>query len=244
MAKSRLIPAFITMASAMTCLAGSLALPAAQAQQQSQSGGCNLAGVPAIGLRTPLVNGASMGLPFISAPHGAPPPIGDGAVPAPVTPGMQGPPTLLPENAKAPANIGGSTYYLPYNAATQSMPGQLGPSLLGVPAPPSTPGCDPGEFSGPRDFYRPPVTVTTVNPGGGISACAPTQRWGGQTSRDFGFYKHRGTRSYDWGQQAVWGQSSQDGPFEQLPGAMATQDLYGRRGYTNNGMTTQTYAPY
>jgi hypothetical protein len=241
MAKSRLIHAVITMA----CLASSLSMPAAQAQQQSQSGGCNLAGVPALGLRTPLVNGASMGLPFVSAPHGAPPAIGDGMCPAPVNPGMQGPPTLLPENARGGTNhIGGSTYYLPYNAATQSMPGQLGPSLLGVPAPPSTPGCDPGQFGGPRDFYRPPVSETYVNPGGGISACAPTQRWGGQTSRDFGKYKHRGTRSYDWGQQAVWGQNSMDGPFQQLPGAMATQDLYGRRGYTDNGCTTQTYAPY
>lgn len=239
MARTRLNSAFITMA----CLASSIALPAAQAQQQGQNA-CSLAGVPAIGLRTPLVNGASMGLPFVSAPHGAPPAIGDGMCPAPVNPGMQGAPTLLPENAKAPANIGGSTYYMPFNSATESMPGQLGPSLLGVPAPPSTPGCDPGQFGGPRDFYRPPITETTINPGGGISACAPTQRWGGQTSRDFGRYKYRGTRSYDFGQQATWGQASQDGPYQQLPGAMPTRDLYGMRGYTGNGMTTQTYAPY
>lgn len=213
-------------------------LAAAEAQE------CNLAGAPAFGLRTPLVNGASAGLPFVPAPTGAPPAFGDGAVPAPVTPGMGGPPTLIPSNLDTGVNhLGTPTYVLPYSRATTSRPGQLGPSLS-VPGPQSTPGCDPGLVHGPMDFYAPPVSVTNINPGGGISGCAPTERWGGQTSTDYGRYKWRGTRKYDFGQQATYGQSSMDGPYQQLPGSMPTTDLYGMRGYTQSGGTTMTFAPY
>ncbi len=205
---------------------------------------CNLAGAPAFGLRTPLVNGAQMGLPFVPARQGAAPAMGDGFCPAPVHPGHQGAPTLIPSNPQGPTDhLGSTTYTLPYNPATESMPGTLGPSLS-VPPPPSTPGYDPGMVSAKRDFCRPPVTVTHINPGGGIYASAPTQRWGGQTTRDYGRYKYRGTRSYDWGQQATWGQLSTDGPYQGLPGAMPTWDLYGQRGVTRSGCTTMTIAPY
>jgi hypothetical protein len=94
------------------------------------------------------------------------------------------------------------------------------------------------------DWSRPPVTVTNINPGGGIYAMAPTQKWGGQTSTDYGRYKYRGTQKFDFGQGMWYGQNSQDGPYQQLPGAMPTQDLYGMRGYARGGSTTQTYAPY
>ena len=95
-----------------------------------------------------------------------------------------------------------------------------------------------------RDFYRPPVLETNVQPGGGLAGYAPTQRWGGQTTADFGRYKYRGTRSYDWGQQATYGQQSQDGPYQSLPNSQAKQDLYGMRGYGRNGSTVMTIAPY
>jgi hypothetical protein len=153
-------------------------------------------------------------------------------------------PTLLPSNLTAPGNnIGGSSYYLPFNPATTSMPGQLGPSMY-VPPPTSTPGTDPGMVHAPLDFYPPPVLVTNINPGGGISGGAPITRWGGQTTRDFGFYRYRGTQTDDFGQGMVYGQASQDGPYQQLPGAVPTQDLYGARGYARGGSTVQTIAPY
>ncbi len=237
MTSSRLIPAITLAILALLCF-----LPMASAQQGQNP--CSLAGAPAFGLRTPLVNGAQMGIPFIPATHGAPPAIGDGSCPAPVNPGMGGPPTLIPSNPYQPPAIGGSTYVLPYNTATTSMPGQLGPSLQ-VPPPPSTPGCDPGlVHSNGNNGYYPPVTSTYINPGGGITAYAPTQKWGGQTSRDFGRFKDRGTRSYDFGQPACYGQSSYDGPYQQLPYATSTQDLYGMRGYARGGSTTMTIAPY
>ncbi len=236
--------------SSILLLALALALPA-NAQQASSGGGCNLAGAPAFGLRTPLVNGASYGAPFVQAPAGRPPAIGDGACPAPVVAGHTGAPTLLPQNPDYPTDhLGTPTFTLNHDPANQSMPGQLGPSYS-VPPPPSTPGCDPGMISGPMGggcyntrTYTPPVTLTNINPGGGISASAPTQKWGGQTTTDWGRYKYRGTRSYDWGQQASYGQLSTDGPYQSLPGAMATQDLYGQRGYTRSGCTTMTIAPY
>jgi hypothetical protein len=79
-----------------------------------------------------------------------------------------------------------------------------------------------------------------------MSGVAPTQRWGGQTTRDFGFYRYRGVQTYDPGANLLpgGGQTSQDGPYQQLPGAVPTQDLYGERAYTNNGATVQTIAPY
>jgi hypothetical protein len=231
MTKSSLFPAISAAFLASLCF-----LPLARAQ-------CDLSGAPITGLRAPLVNNQPVSLPYIPATGNPILTPGDGAVAAPVTPGMGGGPTLYPSQLMAPANIGQSTFRLPYNPATLSRPGQLGPSLS-VPPPPSTPGADPGYMPGPQDYYAPPVTVTNINPGGGIYASAPTQRWGGQTTADFGRYKYRGTQTGDFGQGMYWGQTSQDGPYQQLPGAMPTRDLYGMRGYTQNGSTTQTYAPY
>ncbi|MBX9690328.1 MAG: hypothetical protein K2X27_26680 [Candidatus Obscuribacterales bacterium] len=231
MSKLRLIPL------TLTALLASFGLGQAALAQE-----CNLAGAPAFGLRTPYISGSSHGLPFMQAPTDRPPATGDGSCPAPVNPGMGGPPTQIPSVLYTPTNhLGTSNYYLPYNPGTESMPGTLGPSLS-VPPPTSTPGCDPGMVQ-VKNGYMPPVSQTNVNPGGGISGYAPTQKWGGQTTTDYGFYRFRGSRSYDWGQGMI-GQTSQDGPYQQLPGAMPTQDLYGRRGYSHAGSTVMTIAPH
>lgn len=229
--------------SASSALALLLSLDAQCQQQQNQ--GCSLVGAPAFGLRTPLVSGGSMGMPFLSAPSGAPPAVGHGPISAPVTPGMGGPPTLYPTNPDTPTDhLGTPTYTVPVPQTTLSRPGELGPSLTGaVPPSPSTPGCDPGMVDGPNGYY-PPVAVKNIYAGGGIPYGAPTQKWGGQTTTDWGRYKYRGSRSYDWGQGMRWGQNSQDGPYQSLPGSMSTRDLYGTRGYTQAGCTTFTIAPY
>ena len=204
--------------------------------------GCDLSGAPVGTLRSPLVQGASYTPPNVQAPTGRPPAIGDGSTPAPVTPGHLGPSTLLPSQNYMPGGIGSQNYYLPFNPATVSAPGCFGPTHW-VPPPASSPGGDYGNFAGPRDFCPPPVGIGTVAPGGGIVGGAPTQRWGGQTSRDFGRYKHQGTRRCDFG-QGMWGQTSQDGPWQSRPGAIPTQDLYGRRMSPQNGIGIMTLAPY
>ncbi len=206
--------------------------------------GCDLSGSPRTTLRTPLIYGAPNSEPFQSAPIGQPPAVGDGNSPAPVHPGMGGPSTLVPSIPLTPANsICYPSYQVPFDPSTQAPAGTLGPSLW-APPPSSTPGSDPGIIHSPLNFYAPPVAVVNVNPGGGISGSAPTQRWGGQTSQDFGRYKHHGTRTSDFG-QFVGGQTSQDGPWQTRAGAQATQDLYGRRQPGSNGYpSTQTIAPY
>lgn len=209
--------------------------PAAFAQ------GCDLSGSPQSSLRAPLVLGAPSAPPYVQAPEGQPPAIGDGSTPAPVVPGHTGAPTLIPSQTYMPGGIGQQSYMLPFNPASAYAPGEFGPSQW-VPPPASTPGADPGPIPGPRDFYPPPVGIGSVAPGGGIVGGAPTQRWGGQTSRDFGRYKHEGTRKFDFG-QGMPGQTSQDGPWQTRPGAVPTQDLYGRR-TPDRGSGIMTLAPY
>lgn len=229
---------FSSMTAAVAFLAAS-SFSSALAQSQS----CNLAGAPTQGLRSPLINGARQSLPFMSPREGAPPAIGDGACPAPVHPGMGGPPTLIPTNPDIPGGLGRCSETIQHDPSWTHAPGQFGPNTY-VPAPPSTLGCDPGMIASPQGYYYPPVLETNVLPGGGLAGYAPTQKWGGQTTRDWGRYKYRGTRSYDWGQQAYYGQRSTDGPYQSLPGAQATQDLYGMRGCARTGQTVMTVAPY
>ncbi len=202
------------------------------------------AGSPTNTLRNPLIPGASSAPPLVSAPVGQPPACGDGAIPAPVTIGMPGPPTLLPYVPTTPSNdIQNPSYVVPFSPATVSLPGQLGPSIY-APPPPSTPGFDPGIITHPRDFYPPPASIGTVMPGGGIAGFAPTTRWGGQTSRDFGRYKYHGTRSFDFGQKA-FGSTSQDGPWQNRYQGTPTYDLYGsRQNHENNSSSIMTIAPY
>lgn len=205
---------------------------------------CDLSGSPNTTLRTPLIYGAPSTPPLEQAPQGQAPPIGDGSTPAPVVPGHTGAPTLLPANPVYPANhINFPSYQVPFNPAGEHAPGQYGPTTW-VPAPPSTPGSDPGMICGPTDFYPPPVNVVNINPGGGISGWAPTQRWGGQTTQDFGRYKHQGKRKYDWGRQLYEGSTSYDGPYPAFQGQV-DQDLHGRRQPCTNGFRSrQTIAPH
>lgn len=205
---------------------------------------CDLSGSPNTTLRTPLIQGAPATPPMQEAPEGQPPPIGDGSTPAPVVAGHTGAPTLLPYVPTYPANhINYPSYCAPFNPGAENAPGQYGPQTW-VPPSPSTPGADPGMISGPPDFCPPPVNVVNINPGGGIYGSAPTQRWGGQTTQDFGRYKHQGKRAYDWGRQLYEGSTSYDGPWPAFQGSV-DQDLYGRRQpYTNGYRSTQTIAPH
>jgi hypothetical protein len=211
--------------------------------------GCDLSGSPSTSLRTPLIPCAPSGAPGTSAYPGQPPAIGNGPTPVGVNPGMLGPSTLIPSNPITPANTIGSagSYTVPFNPATQSFPGTLGPSTW-APPPPSTPGFDPGMVHAPLNFYAPPVSVVPVSPGGGLHGGAPMQRWGGQTTRDFGYYRNNkgpyANRAYDFAVEQ-FGSTSQDGPWQTRPGAVPTQDLYGRRFPTRTGNpTTQTIAPF
>jgi hypothetical protein len=206
---------------------------------------CNLGGSPNTTLRDPLLYGAPSTSAFQSAPEGQPPPVGDGSMPAPINPGMEGPPTLIPSIPITPANdIMHPSYRVNFDPATEAPPGVVGPSTW-VPPPPSTPGADPGIIRAPLDFYPPPARVVHINPGGGISGGASNQRWGGQTTADYGRYKHIGKRRFDFGEEA-YGSTSEDGPDQLRPGASSTLDLYGRRiPIRNNGEPIiQTIAPY
>lgn len=161
---------------------------------QGTGGDCNLVGVPAFGLKSPLVAGSQASTAFIPAAEGAPPSPGDGPTAAPVVPGHSGAPTLLPWVPSVPANtIGGgsSGIPIPFSPAIQSPPGVLGPLLTPfVPSPPSTPGADPGSLTAPPGSII-PSQQTVINPDGGIPGTGgycttiPTVRRGGQETRQY-----------------------------------------------------------
>ncbi len=161
---------------------------------QSALAQCNLAGSPNSTLRTPLINGASSAPPFVPAPEGQPPAVGDGPTPAPVIPGQGGSPTLLPWIPAIPSNQidhGNSGIPLPVTPAVEMPPGVLGPLLTPfIPAPPSTPGADPGSLQAPQGSFNPAQNVN-INPQGGIPGrggyCTtiPTMRRGGQESHQW-----------------------------------------------------------
>ncbi len=188
----------------------------------STSNDCNLVGAPAFGLKSPLVNGAQMGLPFVPAQEGAAPATGDGPTGAPVVPGHSGPPTLIPWVPSVPSNTigqGSSGIPIPFSPAIQTPPGVLGPLLTPfVPSPPSTPGADPGLLTAPMGSIN-PAQQTSINPDGGIPGqggyCTtiPTVRRGGQSTRQ---YSLRGRNSALGG---LGGDGSQD--QVQLLGPMA-----------------------
>jgi hypothetical protein len=207
---------------------------------------CNLGGSPITSLRDPLIEGAPNTAPMTSAPEGQPPPIGSGSCPAPVTPGMPGGPTLIPSVPITPANQAEwASTRINWNPANESAAGEAGPNTW-APPPPNTPGADPGILHAPQDFCPPPAAVVNINPNGGIPGGAPTERWGGQQSHDFGRYKNGwGTRTCDFGQE-LSGSTSEDGPCQTRDGAVGTQDLYGRRyPRRNNGEPIiQTIAPW
>lgn len=147
-------------------------------------------------LRNPLIPGAISSPPFVPAPEGPSPAPGDGPTPAPVTPGMGGPPTLLPWLPNIPSNQidqGTSGIPLPFGPPVEMPPGVLGPLLTPfIPAPPSTPGFDPGILTVPPNSPTfNPAAYTPVLPGGGYPGTGgyyttiPTVRRGGQESHQW-----------------------------------------------------------
>ncbi len=124
----------------------------------------------AVTLRNPLVPGASSQMPGVPAPTGFAPPPGCGPTPYPVTPGMIGPPTLIPSIPAIPSNNIGSVFSgigLPISPATALPPGVWGPLLTPfIPNSPSTPGVNPAPY-GLKGFAN-PAAATQVQPIGGL----------------------------------------------------------------------------
>jgi hypothetical protein len=148
-------------------------------------------------LHTPLIPGATSTPPFVCPPEGQPPAMGDGPTPQPVVPGMGGPPGLLPWVPAIPANHinnGTSGIPLPFGPPVEMPPGVLGPLLTPfIPAPPSTPGADPGSLTTPGATPFNPAQELNINPGGGIpgtggyNTSIPTVRRGGQETHQWDF---------------------------------------------------------
>ncbi len=148
-----------------------LSLPA-YAQSSGSTPGLSLGnilyGAPGTStLMSPLVPGASFSLPGIPATPGAPPPLGAGMVPLPITPGMITGPSLIPwangtaGNAQslptnqvvAPSNqidLPNNQISLPVSNFVAMPPGAMNAAVRGViPHAPSTPGADPGMLRPP-----------------------------------------------------------------------------------------------
>lgn len=216
---------------------------------------------------------SSMWLPNVengptSAPYNAPqqgqaPPVGSGSSPMGINTGHAGygvttPPSHVPNMPLIPPGQDGKA------AATAAAAGYLTPPTF-------YPTSDPGSIDSPPDFYQPPVSVTNINPGGGIAGSAPIQRWGGQTSEDHGLRSfmrgNRPSNTSDFGERLSQKpnlrkapQFSEDGPRNQqspsqrgqasrssnLPGAQSTTDLNGNRTFFKgeNQRARLTIAPY
>jgi hypothetical protein len=193
-------------------------------------------------LRNPIIPGAPTAAPYEQVQEDRPPPPGDGDTSAPVTPGMEGDPIPPPSDIQLPPSS------------------PLEPPQVDVPPPPSTPGEDPGLLPGTTSGYKPPALETNVNPQGGLSGDAPTHKWGGQTSHDYGLKRTKGSQTTDFGQPlkqvaAVQPFQSEDGPRPlgsngaptqpNLAGAQQTTDLYGNRTlFKGNQHAVMTIAPY
>jgi hypothetical protein len=112
------------------------------------------------------------------------------------------------------------SYFALPSPSTTSAPGQLGPSI-NTPYEPDTPGSDPGNLAPNNSGYNPPAANVQVNSGGGLPAdSAPTSKWGGQTTQDFGNGLRQGSGVCDFGQLLInkpdlakQPQFSQDGPI-------------------------------
>jgi hypothetical protein len=199
--------------------------------------------------------------PYVPAQEGQAPPIGDGNAPLGINPGHLG--YGIPEPASHVPGIP------PVPAGQQGkdmVNGYVAPYLT---PPPSTGGMDPGLVTNPQDFYAPPAAWVNINASGGMPGDqAPTQRWGGQTTRDLGrnpgFSRGFGSTCNDFGEKLrekpdlkMMPQSSEDGPRQgatgggggrasSLPGAQATEDLHGNRSFFKgeNLRSRLTIAPY
>ncbi|MGH9550464.1 MAG: hypothetical protein ACRD3W_13870 [Terriglobales bacterium] len=220
-------------------------------------------------LRDPLIPGVPTAAPNEMQMTPLPPPPGDGDAPPPVTPGI-GSPVLEPWVPAIPSNtigIGDSSVSLP-DPSTTAPPGALGPSIS-VPPPPSTPGSDPGSIHQNPAGQQPPVAFVPMQQQGGLgSDQAPTSRWNGQTTQDFGRNSGQNNKSanYDFGQKLSQKpdlyqtpQESQDGPrgtvpaqdfnsphrLPQIPGAQETTDLGQRTLFQGPNLRAKfTIAPY
>lgn len=223
-------------------------------------------------INTPLIPGALSSGPNMVPMSGPLPPMGSGATPVPVNPGMLGQPTIVPWVNNVPANtmgISNSNMNLSISPASTFTPGQLGPSLTGqIPGPPSTPGSNPGSLTMSTAGYGQSAVNVNVNYGGGLpNGVAPINRRGGQSTRDFGLPKYNGSLTTDFGQNlatnpniAIQPQYSQDGTrAAQYPGqinsfnrnpnlanAQETLQLYGSQILFKgpNNPPQMTIAPY
>ena len=220
-------------------------------------------GSPVTTLRTPLLVGAPWEPAYVPPPPGQPPPIGDGPVPYPVTPGMAGGPNPPPASQVYIGQI--QPGYYGKQQATADLAGALTPPTNFTPT-------DPGSLPGPMDFTPPPAAIVNINPDGGMPGDqAPQTRWGAQTTRDFGNVGNLvygpGSQLTDFGELLpnkpnikVQPQFSQDGPrnmvvpgqMDQInrspnrPNAQETEDLNGNRSLFKgpNLQSVQTIAPY
>lgn len=192
-------------------------------------------------LRAPYIPGTIVNQPYETPNEGAPPPIGSGMDPLPVTPGHLGLPQKPPSCVDLPAT----------NPTEKDKVNELSAPYLKPPA--SVPGNDPGAIAGPNGFY-PPAAVVNINGQGGIHGNAPIERWGGQVTKDLGYPRNTGSQTVDFGQdidqlasveqRGIRRSVSFDGPRRaiypgtlgsptnrqaNLPGANYTTDLNGNR---------------
>jgi len=217
-------------------------------------------------LRNPLIPCVPNAAPLEAPMEGQPPPVGDGAGPAPVTPGDYGYIPPLPQIRQTPRSIfgGGEEVALP-SPWTLAPPEALGPSVS-VPPPPSTPGADPGViFPGPNNGVQPAACWVNICPDGGMPGdFAPRQRRAAQTTRDLGLDRD-GSKLCDFGEKLtekpdlkMMPQFSEDGPRQAvfpgrlgsatnratgLPGAQGTRDI-GRRVMFKQIRSRSTIAPF
>jgi hypothetical protein len=178
-------------------------------------------------LRNPLVPGAYYADPEQQPMYPQPPAPGCAGSPWGVTPGMTGGPGYEPWVPAIPSNTVGITdsqVNLPLQPSDATSPGQFNQSVYGsIPNPPSTlDGTDPGMFPQKTNGYQAAAAVVNINSDGFPNGDqAPQQKWGGQTSKDFGrnYWNGQNSKLYDFGQKlsqnpnlAKQPQESQDGP--------------------------------
>lgn len=259
MNETRLMMRALTLS--IVCLVSIISIVLFAGEAKAQAPWNINAGNPNTDMWLPNVEGYATP-PYEPAPEGQAPPIGDGFAPMGINPGHLGygvttPASHVPGIPPVPAGQQGK----------DMVNGYVAPYLT---PPPSTEGPDPGLVHNPQDFYNPPAAWVNINAGGGMPGDqAPTQRWGGQTTRDLGrnpgFSRgSMGSSLTDFGEKLrekpdlkMQPQSSEDGPRQgaggggggrqsSLPGAQATEDLHGNRSFFKgeNLRSRLTIAPY
>jgi hypothetical protein len=139
---------------------------------------------------------------------------------------MSGSPGFEPWVTTIPSNTAGvtdSNVQLPLQPSDTTAPGMFRQDVYAsIPPSPSTPGTDPGLLPPTLAGYQPPAANVQLAPDGSMPGDdAPKQKWGGQTSKDYGrnILKAQDSRLYDFGLKlsknpavAKQPQYSQDGP--------------------------------